>query len=275
MTTILTSFLVFFAAGVSTEVEPVSVITSPVEAKRIADRVMQQPIYHRWELRQKRVESSGTLEETTWSKRAELLQNWLLDHTQWIGKVWEWIVDWWNSWFERPQKSGGSGSGGGFGSFLHWAGWLLVAVVVGSLLILLYRLWMTTRLEGKQAKVLSRRQIRDALQSGEALAMSSSDWLAEGEKWGNEQDRRLVFRALYLGLLSGLHQQGRIDFRRNRTNWVYVSRFRGSEDLRDEFASLTSLFDEVWYGGIESSEQNIDPVKAQVKRLLEAGPSHA
>lgn len=275
MTTMLTSLLVLFAVGASAEVEPVPAVTSPAEAKQIADRVMQKPLYHRWELRQKRAESISQTGETTWSKRAERLQDWLLDHTQWISNVWEWIVDWWNSWFERPQKSGASGTAKGFGSLLHWAGWMLVAVVVGSLLLLLYRLWMTTRLEGKQARVLSRRQIRDALHSGEALAMSSSDWLAEGEKWASEKDRRLVYRALYLGLLSGLHSQGRIDFRRNRTNWVYVSRFRGSEDLRSEFASLTSLFDDVWYGGNEATEHGIDPVKAQVKRLLEAGPTHA
>jgi len=269
-------FLLLVALGVPLHEGPATAVgTSAAEAKRVADRIMQQPLYRRWELRQKRAELPVSSEEVTWQTQVEQAQNWLLDKTRWIGDLFSSIIDWLKSWFEAPEKSGTSSSGGGFGSVLNLAGWILGALLVSTILLMLARLWMTTRLEGSHARVLSRRQIRDALQSGEALAMSSSDWLAEGEKWGKEQDHRLVYRALYLGLLSGLHSQGRIDFRRNRTNWVYVSRFRGSDDLRNEFASLTSLFDDVWYGGIEAAEQSIEPVKEQVKRLLEAGPNHA
>ena len=242
-------------------------------AHQVAEQILKQPLYRRWELRQLRAKAEPTA-PTSWGNWGTSVGEWILDHTQWVSKIWDWLVDLWNSWFGQREGSGSTTSSGGMGTVLYAAGWLLAALIVGLLLFVLYQLWQRSQLQGSQAKILSRRQIHDALQAGEALAMSSSDWLAEVDRWAAQNDLRLVYRSLYLGLLSGLHTQGRIDFRRNRTNWVYVTRFRGPDDHRADFASLTALFDDVWYGGQETDAQNIEPVRQKVRHLLEGG-THA
>ena len=69
-------------------------------------------------------------------------------------------------------------------------------------------------------------------------------------------------------MLSHLHGAGKIDFRKNRTNWSYVSRFKGSDEQRRLFRGLTALFDDVWYGLKPPRGVNIDTVKDQVAQLM-------
>lgn len=118
--------------------------------------------------------------------------------------------------------------------------------------------------------------IAKALEDGDALAYGDDEWRKQAERFMDEGDVRLAYRSLYLGLLSGLHEQGRIVFVQNRTNWHYVKTFRGEVPARKELADMTDLFDRVWYGLIPVLDSGGMPrTRERVAALLEGGQRHA
>ena len=119
-----------------------------------------------------------------------------------------------------------------------------------------------------------REQVRRALEEGEATALDAPQWLAAADRFGREGDSRALCRALYLGLLAGLHASNRIDFRRTRTNWTYVRGYRGPEEERRSFAALTEMFDRVWYGEMPVGAALATDVRRDVERLLGKGAAH-
>ncbi len=60
-------------------------------------------------------------------------------------------------------------------------------------------------------------------------------------------DYRLAIRCQYLWVLSELHHRGNIVFAPSKTNFDYCQELEGS-GLRNEFRSLSRIYDHVWYG---------------------------
>jgi len=239
---------------------------APRDPRRHVREILRRPLYRRWQRRERRSESSGEAPEW-WRAFKEKLDEWAADFGRWLDRNFGGS----GRTRDRDNKQGG---GSGFfssislGAVLKFLGWAAVIALVVFLAIILYRHLAETRGARAGARVLSREQTRQALESGEALALESPQWLAEAERLAGEHDFRAVYRALYLALLSGLHAANKIDFRRNRTNWTYVERFRGSSDDRGLFASLTLLFDRVWYGLKQAEGTTLQGVRQTVKRLL-------
>jgi hypothetical protein len=146
-------------------------------------------------------------------------------------------------------------------------GWALLIGVGLFVVGVVIRLVIAFKPRGEQAAP-SRQRLREAMDSGEALAAASPEWLAEADQLTEEADLRRSFRALYLALLSGLHRAERIDFRRNRTNWTYVRQFRGEGDQRQRLSQLTEQFDAIWYGRQSPEQASMQRAKQQVRTLL-------
>ena len=153
-------------------------------------------------------------------------------------------------------------------------GYVIIGVVAVFVVFIVWRILQERHGSRAQAAVLSREQVREALDSGSALALDTPQWLVEADRLAREGDFRAVYRALYLALLSGLHSRGKIDFRRSRTNWTYVRRFRGEGQQRSVFAALTERFDRVWYGLKRGDESSLPTVKRQVASLLGGENAH-
>jgi Domain of unknown function (DUF4129) len=147
--------------------------------------------------------------------------------------------------------------------------WVFVAALVIYLAIMLFKI-IGVKPTANTARVLSQEQIREAMESGNALALDSSQWMEQARRLAGEQDFRAVYRALYLALLSGLHAAGKIEHNRNRTNWVYVAHYRGPAPERARFSELTELFDRVWYGRKTAQEDNLDQLRVDVAMLTRA-----
>lgn len=257
---------ILVAAGLCWMAAPAPAAETP---RRRLREILRRPIYQRWRLRQERAEV----------------------HEEEKGGVWQWLSDRWSAVMGRvvdaladlfpkrrrpppPTGDGAAGAGEGgttLGDVMKVFGWTVLCLLGAWLLWLLFKYLRGVRRAGAGAHVLGRVRAREALESGEALALDGAEWLAEAERFASEHDFRAMYRALYLGLLSGLHAANKIDFRRNRTNWTYVARFRGPDDERDTFASLTSVFDRVWYGAKDPGSLSLDEVKTQVGRLLGRG----
>lgn len=170
----------------------------------------------------------------------------------------------------RRRRTGGDDASGvftviGYGLLIATGAFLVYAIVEGLR-------------EGGGGKARTARKsgvgMARALVEGDALAFADTVWREEAERLLGRGEIRLAYRSLYLGLLSGLHEQGRIVFATTRTNWHYVRMFRGAGESRGEFSAMTAMFDEVWYGLHDAlSSQGLKDMEVRVARLLAENPA--
>lgn len=191
----------------------------------------------------------------------------------WVSKPFTWIRDWLKRLFWR-RSNGGPGNSGLSSSLpviLKLLAWIAVTLAVVFCAIIVFRLINPSGGAANHANVLSREQVHDALQSGDALALGTAQWMDEARRLAMERNFRAVYRALYLALLSGLHAAGKIEHSRNRTNWTYVNQYRGPAIERTTFSELTELFDRVWYGRKEPEGANLEDLQNQINSLTAGG----
>lgn len=250
--------VVLSACGAAVAAAPV-----PQDPYAHLEQVMQDPLFQRWQRRIERPEASSD-----WSRRLEMYTENVRAQTE---AFFEWLFAslWGGGGTGRP-----GGGWGGAGALLKWIGWALAALVVLLIVLVVVKLVREARAAPSRA-TLTREQLRAALDAGEALAADSDAWVEEAQRLADEQDLRRAYRAMYLALLAGLHRARRIDFRRSRTNWVYVDHYRGADDERQSFADLTRRFDDVWYGQRPPARESFGGVREQVDALLGKGAAHA
>lgn len=251
------------------------------EARQQVQDILNQSRFSRW--------SPQKLEETKLDLNVDIgLGEWIWEQIKAFGRsllnLWHYIADplgqlfqdfwkWLKGLFPSPSSSPALPSAPGgwnfdFATIIRIVGWVLLAVVIVVLGVLLFKRMRATPRRGRSTRVLSREQVRSALETGEALALEGHEWVEQADKMLAEKDLRAVYRALYLAMLAGLHTAGKIDFRRTRTNWFYVRRFKGDEADRNIFGDLTELFDQVWYGSQPARIDEVSRVKAKVVSLV-------
>jgi len=246
------------------------------DAHEQLERILSRPLFQRWSLRQMRGEEEKAKDEAAESRFSKYLDSAL----EWMGEKIRAFFKWVGSLFTRggttpSAPSTGSGGGSGMADFvatmmqmMKVLAWVVGAGAVIFLCYVAWRAWEERHRGRRPGRVLSREQVHDALVEGEALAMESPQWLAEAARLAEEGQFRAVYRALYLALLSGLHEAGRIEFRRTRTNWTYVRRFKGEEADRASFSELTWMFDEAWYGLRPPPNADLGKLRRQVAQLV-------
>lgn len=224
--------------------------------------ILDQPLYQRWRLRQERQAKNAP------QKESQLM----LKLREWMENFGQWLRDLFKNWKPRsstnPSSSNSNWSWLEVMSIVKMFGWIVLGIVVIAAAYMIYRALRGMERGPGRARVLSRDQVRKALEDGHALAMDTPAWLAEADRLLSERDPRAVYRALYLALLSGLHQAGKINFRKNRTNWIYVRSYQGPPDDLPVFTDLTEMFDNVWYGLRPAESSRIDRVKDSIQFLL-------
>jgi len=225
------------------------------------DDILNRPIYQRWQLRQKADEyhADPALLEG-YRRRIRQIGSAIGDFIEWL--------------FRRSARSPSASRSPNMSflpAVLKAVAWTAVVLAVIFIGVLLFRYIRGVERPGTMARVLSRTQIHEAMQAGDALALDSQQWVGEAQRLAAEKDFRAVYRALYLALLCGLHKLGKIDFNRNRTNWSYVHRYRGPDEERTTFTRLTDLFDHVWYGLKDAQHHDLDQLHRQVASLTAAG----
>jgi hypothetical protein len=232
---------------------------------RQLQEIMAQPLFRRWQLRQART----TLEADPTVTTDSLIVLWLRDTVDSAVEVVRDFFEWLFGGLRNANPPGLGKSSFNLASILKTIAWVVLAVLVAVIALLLIRGLQRVGAKTSVTRVLTRQQVREAIETGDALAMAGSQWLAEADRLAQAGEFRAVYRALYLSLLSGLHSAGKINYRRHRTNWTYVTRFRGSPTHRDLFHNLTMLFDEVWYGLKPAPGSSIADLRRQVATLAQ------
>jgi len=228
---------------------------APDDPQQHLRQILDDPLYQQWKRRQRDAEEGdggpGYLD-------------------RWLEKLREWLRS-----LRDEDQDIEVGAGGGGGSALPDAmrtlGWIALIAVAAAIAVILFLAWRNSRAGPTTGHAVTRRRLAEAMETGEALAAGADRWLAEADSYTAEADLRRALRALYLGLLSGLHRRRRIDFRRTRTNWHYVHHFQGEDDHRRRFAGLTRRFDDVWYGEHVPESDEVDRVRGEVRTLLQPG----
>lgn len=224
--------------------------------------ILHQPIYQRWQLRQERRSTDSSQHGPPWW--STYVASWFQHANDAVGRFIDWLLG--------QTRHARLPSWGPHASYtvavMKTVAWAVLAGVCVFMAVVLYRAWVGSQDPQGTTRVLSREKIERAMEEGQALALDGKAWLEQAMRLSQEGDFRAVYRALYLALLSGLHAQGRIDFRPCRTNWTYVTRFTGSDEQRGQFGQLTTLFDDTWYGLKTATGTDIESVRQRVSRLI-------
>ena len=266
MTRFACAFTVFFCSFflLAGEDESVS-LASPANADKQLEQILQQPLYQRWKLRQQRVEEASGEDFQLSDSMRETLNEMMKSAGKSLKKFFDWAF---GGSRNRNPGSNWSWGGGGIAGLLEIIAWIVLLGLLVFIALIIYRAYREKSRIGKTNRILSREQVHKALVGGEALALTDAQWLSEAQRLAAANDFRAAYRAIYLALLSGLHEFGKIDFRRNRTNWIYVRNFRGQEAERRVFDELTGLFDQVWYGRKLAQGSSLGALQVQVAKLL-------
>lgn len=242
------------------------------EANGDLERILAKPEYTRW---RNTLNDGSEAAPDTGAATPTWLDGLLL-------RLERWLSEWIKGRKKEPEKVDPSSweytSGGAWSSRLFTLlGYVLLAVAAVFLVIALGA-YIRDRLRnaGKKPVAAAPVSIAKALEDGDALAYDKAEWSKQADFMLGEGDIRLAFRSLYLGLLSGLHEQGRIVFAQTRTNWHYVRSFRGAGEARRVFAEMTDVFDRVWYGLLPAvDEDGLQAMRGKVGALLAEGEKHA
>jgi hypothetical protein len=254
---LLASMLVFlFFSSLSLGAD----VAAPNDPHAQLDQILHRPLYSAWRLR----EGRDLPEVETRHRRVD---SWLRYLSDKIDEFWQWLFP--------EQKSSTQPSdyatSGFLPKLLKVTAWTITIIGLGFIAVLLVKILRGSDVAGLSAHILSRQQIQQAMESGDALALKSAEWLDEAQRLAADQNFRMVYRALYLALLSGLHSAGKIDHNPNRTNWTYVQNYRGPGTERDLFSQLTDLFDRIWYGHKNAGSENLPKLREDVRILIGSG----
>ncbi len=231
---------------------------------QVLRQVLENPLFHQWQLR------------TRQAKRNQSAQS-PLQLNGFVDRFWRWLrhlIKW------RHKKhvhiythTNGVSMFPSVLIFLGWAAIILILLAAAGLLIHMLVRGKDNSAAG--AAVPPVENINNALQEGDALAAESNQWLAKAEGFEKSGDLRLMYRALYLALLAGLHERGKIRFRKSATNFTLVRGYSGSETDRNLFGRLTDTFDHIWYGWKIYPEAKTQELRCAIAALLPAEKQNA
>jgi len=173
---------------------------------------------------------------------------------------------WWRDLrrWAQAQLASLFGRGTTGGHALQFAFYLFLALLVGYAAYMLVQLRSEARPPGRTAPASVSHP-----QTAEEMRAFDFDTRLEAAV-ADGQHRRAV-RLLYQKTLQHLDRTGAITWRPGKTNRAYVDEI--DADARPAFASLTRLFERVWYGGASVGPTRFEDVRAQFDAFLERVPA--
>ena len=195
----------------------------------------------------------------------------------WLGVVRQWfekLLDWVALRGDSPASGGGRGLGG-MGGALKLLLYGLLALLLCTAAILLLRTW-------RQPSALSVQAVADAVDASpdieddttSADQLPADGWLALARELVAKGELRLALRAVFL---AGLAHLGKREF-------IYIARFKSNRDYAQElerrgharpevletFSQSVAIYESVWYGAHQATQELLDCVVANQERLSDA-----
>ncbi|MDZ7815783.1 MAG: DUF4129 domain-containing protein [Planctomycetota bacterium] len=141
---------------------------------------------------------------------------------------------------------------------------LLVFLIIVVLGVLAAMGWFLIRTLTESAPLRSASVVR----YGEnALEHTPDEWHSLAHSRADTGDLRGATRAMYLSLLSELHDKRKIVYDTRKTNWEYLYSMSTNEPLREPFRELTGFFDRCWYGIHEPDKDDFKTFEREVTEM--------
>lgn len=101
------------------------------------------------------------------------------------------------------------------------------------------------------------------------LARDSREWAIDADGLFRQGRVAEAIRALYLAVLSFSHVRRWIDYHPSKANWEHVRRFSGPGSARTCLGSMTSVFEQKWYGRKPAVESEYHRTRELAAGILE------
>ena len=184
------------------------------------------------------------------------------------------FFEWLRKLFERRARASHTPTGGSdWVFFLNLLLYTLVALTMGALLWLLYRLLKTPRPTALAIAIAAPLQPAPDLadESLGADRLPEDGWLKIGRELLARGDLRLALRAFYLASLAHLAARNLVTLAKFKSNLDYERelhrRGHALPELPPLFSENVSVFERVWYGMHEVTEELVNHFIIRVERL--------
>lgn len=138
------------------------------------------------------------------------------------------------------------------GSFLGFIIRVLPYLLIAGVIIFL--VWLFIKLN-PGAKILGSSKSAEVFFTEEEEIIKTKNIKELIEKALLNNDKRLAVRYYYLLVLQGLSEKQLIDYEFDKTNSDYIKELKSS-DLTLGFQKATTLYDYIWYGNFDVTQEN-------------------
>jgi len=144
---------------------------------------------------------------------------------------------------------------------------IIAMVILGAFLIALgYHAWMR-RGSTRPPPAAPLAPTPSALP--DPLSRDAREWAIEADGLFRQGRVAEAIRALYLAVLSFSHVRRWIDYHPSKANWEHVRRFSGPGPAKSNLGSLTSMFEQKWYGRKPAAESEYRHSRELAAGILE------
>ncbi len=206
------------------------------------------------------------------------VKQWLADAQAHVRRAYRAVRDWFSRWWPSRERSTEESDPHGLDpATLRWLIYALIALIVGTLGLLVWR----TRVRGRAGTLVGEETPAGAVpppdltdESVLASELPEDEWLRLAQGLLNRGERRLALRAFYLSTLSALGARGLLAVARHKSNRDYLQevrrRARDRESVPEAFARNVGRFERVWYGSHPADDALLVDFQADRERLVAA-----
>ena len=253
---------------------PQSAIPAP-ELERAIEQTLSRAEYD-WRLPREKDRPADTRPMTWWEKQMDDLSKTIV---RWRTAAWKTIrefFDWLDKKMSRKPRSDrrSDGSFTGWLTSLQALLFLLLALVASAVAILFWRVW---KQRGRRTAVLAEAVAAKPDLTDENIAASQlpeDGWLRLAQEMMAAGNLRLALRALYLASLAHLAQRELISIAKFKSNLEYARelrrRARSLPDVQAAFTENVGIFDRVWYGMHEVTQERLKNFEGNFDRIRAA-----
>ncbi len=248
---------------------------APNELDRAIEHRINQPEFNWRQPRERAPEGQPGWLRRFVEQAAEAIRNALKGAFELLAKAWFWLRDLLQKWFPAKGPSGDSGPGGDWLGGVRTLFFVLLAVILSVLGVLLFRLFRDRRrlpVVAAQA-VTTVPDVADDNVTADQLP--EDDWLKLARELAARGELRLALRAMYLASLAHLGQRELVVIARFKSNRDYEQelrrRARAWPDLQHAFTENVGVFDRIWYGMHEVTQDSVRQFEGNVQRIRATG----
>lgn len=171
-------------------------------------------------------------------------ENWWTRFKRWLGNIWNQFWRW---------VFGDYEAGGIIAFFIKSLPYLIIAGIIA------FVIWLFLKLN-PGAKIFQSKEGPDVFFTEEEEIIKKKNIKKLIQKALEKKDFRLAVRYYYLFILKKLSESHIIEYEFDKTNSDYISEIN-SDEINVDFKKVTNLYDYIWYGSFDVTEE--DYYKAQ------------